>query len=357
MTITSLQEIQSNFHSELEHASHAQGSSLPFILNPLPAKPLVANDEIFQVMTIGGSVYRRAMLKKTHNGLEILTLNYGNQPQFVTEDDLLAFLDIHIDTHIKHLAVNFAYPITPIFDNGKLDGILINGTKENQFFGLTNKKVGCEIEKYIKEKRNQEISVSIANDTVCLILSGLTQTTWDHLAAGIVGTGVNFALFLDKETVVNLESGAFTGFQPTPTGQAVDAFSKNPGKQLFEKEVSGAYLYQHFNHLVNTKAIDHPQLRETADLSYVAQKNIPQVSAIAKEHMRRSAAFVATQIAGIASFKKQPLTFIMQGSLFWKGRDYKETVEEYVKHLLPDFKINFIDVANSDILGAAKLIA
>jgi hexokinase len=358
MSLSLLKNIHTNFEQELQLANTNHKTSLPFILNTIPSTPLVKNGETFQVIAVGGSMYRNALVKKENTG--DLTIEYeitDRLPIFTLREDFLSFVDGQIESNTTMLALNFAYPLEPVFEKGKLDGKLIRGTKEHRFLGLVGQNVGEEIEKYILEKYKRHITVSVANDTVCLILSGLTKTKWDHLAAGIVGTGLNFALFLDKTTIVNLEAGSFNNFPQTDTGKIVDAASNMKGIGLFEKEVSGAYLYQHFNQLIKEKQVDHQPLKDTTELSYLAAKEIPGVSEVAAEQLERSAAFVATQIAGIAKFKKQPLTFIMQGSLFWKGYNYKEMVNKYVHELLPDFKINFINVDDSDVLGAAKLIA
>lgn len=346
-----------NFEQELRLANANHKTSLPFILNTIPSTPLVKNGETFQVLAIGGSMYRNAMVKKAQDNLTIQYEITNQLPIFALREDFLSFVESQLDTTTTMMALNFAYPIEPVFEQGRLDGKLLSGSKEHTFLGLINKNIGKTIEEYIWEKHKRKIIVSVANDTVCLILSGLTKAKWDHLAAGIVGTGLNFALFLDKTTVVNLEAGSFTNFPQTETGKIIDADSNMKGHGLFEKEVSGAYLYKHFNQLIKEKIVDHQPLPDTTALSYLAAKEIPGVSDVAAEQLERSAAFAATQIAGIAKFQKQPLTFIMQGSLFWKGYNYKEMVNKYVRELLPDFEINFINVDDSDILGAAKLIA
>lgn len=357
MSLSLLQHIHTSFEQELIQASQKQKTSLAFILNTIPSIPLVQNGDVFQALSIGGSMYRNSMLKKENTVSRILYDITNKLPVFRLEEDFLSFIDTHLHKETNVLALNFAYPLEPVFEKGRLDGKLTQGKKEHTFLGLVGKSVGGEIEKYIKNKYRREIVVSVANDTVCLILSGLTKTTWEHLAAGIVGTGLNFAMFLDKHTIVNLEAGSFANFPQTDTGKLVDKYSNMNGVGLFEKEVSGAYLYQHFNHLVEAKKLEYKALTDTTQLSLLAGKDIHVVSELAREQLERSAAFAATQIAGIASFKKQPLTFIMQGSLFWKGYQYKQTIQHYVHTLLPDYTINFIEVDNSDILGAAKLVA
>lgn len=357
MNLSNLQQIQSNFLQELQLASTNHQTSLPFILNTLPATPLVQEGEIFQVLAIGGSIYRKALLKKNSNNIAILESTQGKLPQFASKETFLSFISEHIDTHVRVLAINFAYEIKPIFEKGKLDGIFIRPSKEHTFTGLIGQKIGEEIENYIQKVRNQRIQVSIANDTVCLILSGLTQITWDHLAAGIVGTGLNFALFLTKDIVVNLESGSFNKFEQTSIGKHVDTNSQDKGKALFEKEVSGAFLWQHFNLSLQQKNLDYRPISTTEALSMLTVQNIPEVSQLAKETLRRSASLVATQIAGITAFHKKNLTFVMQGGLFWQGYQYKETVAETVQKLIPSYNVDFVDIKDSDILGAAKLVA
>lgn len=93
------------------------------------------------------------------------------------------------------------------------------GQKNMCFEGLIGEVVGLAIEKKVLEVRQQQIHVGMANDTICLLLSGLTHTWWDHVAAGIVGTGLNFALFLDQHTLVNLESANFSKFEQLPEGK------------------------------------------------------------------------------------------------------------------------------------------
>lgn len=357
MSLSLLKNIHQNFEQELVLADQGKKTSLAYIHNTIPEQPLVKNGETFQVMAVGGSMFRNAIMEKKDDKVCIHYEITDKLPVFALKEDFFEFMESHIDPHVSVLALNFAYPVEPVFENGRLDGILLKGSKEHTFLGLINKKVGYELEQYMLQKRNQKITVSVANDTVCLILSGLNRTTWDHLAAGIVGTGLNFAIFLDKNTVVNLEAGGFANFPQTETGKAIDEKSNMKGQGLFEKEVSGGYLYKHFNELVAQKKLHHAPITDTTELSILAAKNIPDVSPVAYETLERSAAFVATQIAGIASFKKQPLTFIMQGSLFWKGHDYKELVKKYVHELIPDYEINFIDGDDSDVLGAAKLVA
>lgn len=307
-------------------------------------------------MVIGGTVGKTATLRKAGGNLEILGKE-EHQLSFKTEEDFLEYAESTLADNVNVFVLNFAYPIQPVFENGKLDGILLAVTKEGGFHGLVGKQIGKEIEDYVRRKRNKNIKVAVANDTVCLLTSGLSEFKEEEFAAGIVGTGFNIAFFLGKNRLVNLESANFDKFSQTKEGRTVDQESAKPGQSLFEKEIAGAYLYRHFNILIKEKGIDYPEIFSTEELDIVSHKNIPQVSEIARNLFVKSAQLVACQIAGITQFLDRGMVFNMEGSLFWKGNNYKETVKQTVGQLVPDHKVEFIEIEDAAILGAAKLIA
>ena len=357
MEIAQFKSIKQNFVRELKAANAGKKTSLPFIVHKLSSAPIVEDGEDFEALVIGGSIFKRAICKKTIDKISIIKKERELPLTFKTEKEFLEFIDGELSKDVNILSLNFAYPIKPVFENGKLDGILLAVTKEGGFDGLVGKKVGKEIEGYIFRKRKKKISVSIANDTICLLLSGLTRYRWSELAAGIVGTGLNLAIFLDKEGLVNLESASFDKFPQSKEGKIIDQQSVKPGRALFEKETAGAYLYKHFSLIVKSKKINFSAIRSTEELDSLSRKNIPQVSRIAQNLIKRSAQLVACQIAGITELKKHSMVFNMEGSLFWKGNNYRETVEETVRLLVPEYNVKFVEIENSAILGAAKLVA
>ena len=78
---------------------------------------------------------------------------------------------------------------------------------------------------------------------------------------------------------------------------------------------------------------------------------------MAQQLLERSASLVACQIAGIYQFKNQPkLTFVMEGSLFWKAWQYKAMVSDYLAKLdIPTDSLHFTHVKNSSLIGSAQL--
>lgn len=349
-----LKNIRDNFVYELRKTESGEKTSLSFIKNPLPQKSLIKDNELFQVLGIGGSVYENALVKKTGRDTEIIQHTRGNVPLFRTREDFLFFVAGQIDHNILVVAINFAQPLKPLIRDGRLDGELIGVSKEHVFAGLLHKLIGKEVELYIALTQKRNILISVANDSVCLALSGLGKVAWNQLAAGIVGTGTTFCFFENPNTVVALESGNFDAFTLSQTGKKIDNISVVPGKMHFEKEVAGAYLYQHFNILMSDK---HTPLSSTEELDKAARKS-GEETFVARQLFERSAALAACQIVGIFEFRKQPkMTFVMQGSLFWKGWEYEEKVSEYVEKLgVPKGAIRFVNIENSAVMGAAFLV-
>lgn len=357
MNLDQLSEIKNAFVKELQDSANGQKTSLPFIKHTLSPYSIVQPGETFQVIAVGGSFYQKALIKKENEDIKIIDYSQNEQPPFLTETALLTFLEQQIDPNVSKLGLNFAYPLEPITRDQTVDGVLKRGSKENTFTGLIGKQVGKTIEDFFKEKHNRSITVAVANDTICLLLSGLVQYQWNQLAAGIAGTGLNFALFLEDKTAVNLEAAYFNKFPQSEAGKEIDAFSVAPGDALYEKEVSGAYLFKHFNFLNNKRNLGLTPIATTKELETYLHNGNVDIAKTTREIMDHSASLVAVQIAGIMEFCKRDLVFIMQGSLYWKGERYKETVEKIVIQLSPQYKASYEQVLHADLYGAAKLIA
>lgn len=356
MDYAALETVSKNFLSELQKAASDNPSSISFIKNIIPSAALVGEGKKFQVMTIGGTNFRSALVEKIRDELVISDVVADTLPQLTTKEILFSFLKQFLKKDVSMLALNFGFPQQPIFENGEIDSILLENTKEHALSGLIGKKVGQEFENYIQQTAKQTISVSVANDTICLLLSGLTKFSYQELAAGIVGTGLNFALFYDRNTPINLEGGNFNQFTPSPDTQEIDKTAANPGKMLFEKEIAGGYLYKRFNLLLQQENISYPPLKSGNQLTVLAEERKDRLGDIARMLLENSAQLVACAVAAIMEFQKKDLAFVMQGSVFWKGYKYRDIVEITVK-LLTSYKGTFVEIENADILGAAKLIA
>lgn len=351
------QKVTENFVKELSQAAAGEPTSLPFIRHSLVDTAIVGEGETFQSIVAGGSCFQKALMRKTAGELEIIHSGEGDQPVFATKEIFFEFLASHVEPDVLIIGLNFAYPMEPVVRGDILDGTLTRGTKENNFDGLVGQVVGKEFEIYMKEKHGRDLRVACANDTICLLLSGLLRHQPTELAAGIVGTGMNFAIFLDEHTAVNLESSNFDKFERSEPGIAVDKISNQPGTSFYEKETAGAYLYQQLNHLIKERGLPVPEVDSTKLIDKYAQDANEEVAKAAQEVIDRAAHLIAAQIAGLMKFCGRDLTFIMQGSVYWKGYTFKETVGELVKELCPEYTATFEKDPLSDLNGAAKLVA
>ena len=355
MKLHELQTITDSFVQEIHNASHGKPSSLPYIVHTTPTQPLIEDGIDFQVIVIGGSVYQNAICAFNNGTVDIKSISQGNKPVFTTKDEFLTFFDEHLNANTTMVALNFAYPMEPVFKDNVLDGILMRGTKENAFEGLVGEAVGEAIQKHVKEKTGREIKVSVANDAICTLLSGLTMYQSEEVAHGIVGTGVNFAYFIEPGKPVNLEAANFDKFPQTDIAKIVDAKSVNPGSALFEKEISGAYLYQHFNAYAEEHGLPD-RIESTKDLDLFAKTcNGTGLCEFTQELLDRSAAYVAVMASAISKVKQRDMKMVMAGSLFWKAWNFRNTVEYYTAKLSPH-NIEFIAIEHCEVLGAAKLL-
>lgn len=356
MEIQKLKSIRDNFISELILARDGQSSSLPYIKQPITKKNHIEDGEIFQTIVIGGSIFKKGKFVKNGYRLKNISLEVGVAPKFNSIDKFLSFIDGLIYDDIKSIALNFAYPMNPVLREELVDGILLSGSKENDFVGLVGKVVGDEIEKYYFNKHNKKIKISCANDTICLLLSSKQRFNKNTSVGGIIGTGINFAFFENDNTAINIESANFNKFDLSPTGRKINENSQVPGAAVFEKEVAGAYLYKHFNYRLKELNIDYKPITNSKDLSLLCYKDIPEVTKLAQSIINHSAMYCAAMIAGLARYKKNDIDIIMEGSLFWKGYRYINQVDETLKILEDEYEVHFINIDNSDTYGGANLL-
>ena len=85
MDIQQLTTIQDNFLQELIDARDGKKTSLPFITHKMATTSLVNEGEIFQVLVIGGSVCKNAVVQKKGNDVIILKKSEKDQPPFHTK--------------------------------------------------------------------------------------------------------------------------------------------------------------------------------------------------------------------------------------------------------------------------------
>ncbi len=327
------------------------------IPNPLPPCTLVAEDEPFQIMVVGGTNFRSARAR-LHNGQIIIDeVQECELPLLATRKTFLSLLSAYLMDDISLLAVNFSFPLQAFLREDRLDGTIMRGSKQHTLTNLKGKTLGQEIEAYVNSTRTPPLSVTCAHDTTCLLLAAYEQTGQSPLIGGVIGTGMNFAR-LENERVINFESGNFSNFPATETGQKIDEESDTPGEQQYEKEVAGAFLPLHYNHFLQFRNAEFTPISTTEDLSGIAADDHHPHRDVARRLLHRSARLAACQIAGLFhAGGRDPLTFAMEGSLFWKGWNYRKTITRTLKLLdVPPSAIRWTHIEDSALYGGGRLV-
>ncbi len=353
------QEVKTAFHNELRLASAGGPSSVSFIKHSLPEQPLVTKG-IFQGIVIGGTNYVDSTRRILKNGKRrTITLKYGVLPVFKDKLTFVEFLTRHLNPKADAVGINFGFPLKPLKGPfGEIDAQLLRGTKEHTFDGLSE-KIGDVIREIFKTQYHKIIPATVANDSVCLTLSG----DGTENGALIVGTGSNMCLKIttrNKTTIVNLEAGNFDKFPLSQVLKKLDQQSKQPGTQLLEKTVSGQYLVHVFNEIARQQRLTIPPLPTTRELSELASKRSKKAETLlARAVLTQSAYLMAAVIAGAYEFMGSPdqFTMIAEGSVFWKGWHYQENLQHKLNELgIPKNTIKFKHIRDSSIIGAIGLL-
>lgn len=353
------QQIKQNFFEELVRASQHKPSSIFFLKHHLPEKPLLTKG-IVQGIVIGGTNYILSTEEITSEGKSnMLKKQKGILPIFDTKQTLMDFFSKHLDQQADAIGINFGFPLEArTGSDGEIDGILINGTKEHKFTGL-KEPIGELIKSLFREKYQKIPKVSIANDTVCLTLSG----DGSEQGAFIAGTGFNMGLIIEennKKIIVNLECGNFDKFILSPTLEQIDKQSENPGGQLLEKAISGKYLAHYFNEKIKQTNLSVSPISTSQELSELSHTNHTDVPGdLARAIITRSAFLAGAVIAGVYEFSGKPekFTLIGEGSLLWDGWQYHENIQKQLIRLgVPEGTVTIKHIKESSIKGAIGLI-
>lgn len=360
LTNLDYKQIKQNFTEELIKAQRGKDSSLVFIKHLLPNKPLI-NSGIVQGIVIGGTNYILSTEEIQLDGTrKILDRRTGILPVITDHKVFFDFLGQHLDSRATAIGFNFGFPLAPTSGNvGQLDGTLLYADKEHLMKGLIGKTIGKETSQLFKSKFGRDIPVAVANDTVCLTLSG----DGTENASMIAGTGFNIGIKLEEDQipiVVNFEAGNFNKFELSNVLKTIDERSGNPGVHIFEKAVAGKYLALYFNEKAKELRLSIKPLQTSQELSELSHENHTDPAGdLARAILERSAFLVASAVAGVYEFLNRPakLTIIGEGSMLWDGWQYPENLEKQLERLgIPNNAVQIKHIQDSSIKGAIGLL-
>ena len=243
------------FVSEMEKGLKGEPSSLMMIPTFVGVNGKVKPGETAAVLDAGGTNFRGAVVS-----IPPKIEDKQNQPMPGTKGEVdketfyAAFANevkrVLPKATSKKIGWCFSYPAEA---TRELDAKLVRWTKNIQAPAIVGDYVGREL---LARLGGGEIA--IVNDTVATLLAAKAtegDRVYSSYIGSILGTGTN-AAYVEKNSniaklgdadsdgsmIINAESGGFNKIQTSAFDKAADAKTGNPGMQVFEKLIAGAFL-------------------------------------------------------------------------------------------------------------------
>jgi len=251
------------FLGEMEDGLAGRPSSLQMIPTFIEADGEIPLGRPVVAVDAGGTHLRVAVVHFQEGGKPVLA-SYRKHPMPglcgpISSDGFFAALAHHLrelTTRADSLGLSFSFP-AEILPNK--DGRVVRLCKEMQVDGISGQLLGERLNAALGELRaGRSLRVVVLNDTVGALLAGrAANSSRGRLAyAGFVlGTGTNCSYVESNDKIrkrrdlkpgarqiVNVESGAYAGAPRGKIDLDFDASTADPGKYVFEKAFSGAYL-------------------------------------------------------------------------------------------------------------------
>nr|XP_061796336.1 hexokinase-1-like isoform X5 [Nerophis lumbriciformis] len=378
----------------------------------------------FIALDLGGSAFRILRVKVSHEKKQTVQME---SETYDTPEDIMHGSGTKLFDHVaeclgdfmekqkikdKKLPVGFTFSF-PCRQTKLDEGTLITWTKRFKASGVEGMDVVQLLNKAIKQRGDYAADImAVVNDTVGTMMTcGFDDQRCE--VGIIIGTGTN-ACYMEElrhidlvegdegRMCVNTEWGAFgdDGLLEdirTEFDREIDRGSLNPGKQLFEKMVSGLYMGE-LVRLILVKMAREGLLFEgriTAELLTKGKIETKHVSAIenkegltkAKEILTRlgvepsdddcsavqhvctivsfrSANLIAALLAGILKRLKENkgvarlrTTVGIDGSLYKMHPQYARRLHKAVRRLVPDSDVRFLLSESGSGKGAAMVTA
>ncbi|KAM9313058.1 hexokinase-2 [Gastrophryne carolinensis] len=423
-----LLEISNRFYKQMEKGLGADTNPTACV-KMLPtfvrSTPDGTENGDFLALDLGGTNFRVLRVKVSDNGKKKVEME--NQIYAIPEH-LMRGSGAQLFDHIAECLANFmeklnikdkTLPLGFTFSfpcrQTKLDeSILVNWTKGFKSCGVEGQDVVTLLRKAIKKRGDFDIDiVAVVNDTVGTMM---TCGFDDHNCeiGLIIGTGTNACYMEDMRHIdqvegdegrmcVNMEWGAFgddgslddirTGFD-----REIDMGSLNPGKQLFEKMISGMYMGE-LVRLILVKMAKEDLLFEgriTADLLTTGHFQTRYVSEIEKDKegvktahailsklglepshedcvathricqivSSRSANLCAATLSAVLrrirenkGVERLRSTVGVDGSVYKNHPHFARLLQKTVRRLVPDCDVRFIRSEDGSGKGAAMVTA
>ncbi|KAF3826635.1 hypothetical protein GH733_009160 [Mirounga leonina] len=361
-------------------------------------------------LDLGGTNFRVLRVRVTDNGLQKVEME--NQIYAIPED-LMRGSGTQLQIKDKKLPLGFTFSFPCV--QTKLDeSFLVSWTKGFKSSGVEGKDVVTLIRKAIQRRGDFDIDiVAVVNDTVGTMMTcGYDDQNCE--IGLIVGTGSNACYMEEMRHIdmvegdegrmcINMEWGAFgddgilDDFR-TEFDQEIDMGSLNPGKQLFEKMISGMYMGELVRLILVKMAKEEllfggklsPGLLatgqfETKDVSDIegekdgtwkarevlvrlgidpTQEDCVATHRICQIVSTRSASLCAATLAAVLRRIKENKgeerlrsTIGVDGSVYKKHPHFAKRLHKTVRRLVPDCDVRFLRSEDGSGKGAAMVTA
>ncbi|CAN9513563.1 unnamed protein product [Ophioblennius macclurei] len=381
----------------------------------------------FLALDLGGSNFRVLLVKVLGNGEQKVEME--NQIYEIPENimrgcgselfdhvaDCLANFLAKLGIKDRKLPLGFTFSF-PCLQTKLDESVLMSWTKGFRSSGVEGKDVVSLLRKSIKKRGDFDIDiVAVINDTVGTMMTcGFDDR---HCEIGlIVGTGTNACYMehmrnlelLDGDEgrmCVNTEWGAFGDDGAledlrTDLDREIDAGSLNPGKQLFEKMISGMYMGELvrlllvrmtrerllFQGQVTSELLTTGRFR-TSDIYAIdndkddeglastekalrglgldpsaqdclATRRVCQIVSTRAAHLCAAAlASLLRQIRDNKAAEKLRTTIGVDGSVYKNHAEFSRRLQKMVRRLVPDCDVRFLLSQHGSSKGAAMVTA
>uniref|UniRef100_A0A8D2M4N6 Hexokinase-2 n=1 Tax=Zonotrichia albicollis TaxID=44394 RepID=A0A8D2M4N6_ZONAL len=402
-----LLEVSQRFEKEMEKGLGADTNptaSVKMLPTFVRSTPDGTEDGDFLALDLGGTNFRVLRVKVSDNGLRKVEME--NQIYAIPEE-LMRGSGVQLFDHIAECLANFLdklqikdkkLPLGFTFSfpchQTKLDeSILVTWTKGFKCSSVEGRDVVSLLRKSIKKRGDFDIDiVAVVNDTVGTMMTcGYDDQNCE--VGLIVGTGTNACYMEEMRHIdlvegdegrmcINMEWGAFgddgvLNDIRTEFDREIDMGSLNPGKQLFEKMISGMYMGELVRLILVKMAKDGllfggrltPDLLTTGSGAFLCPTQpvdgaAPSRSCAAGDNLLLPAARTARHQRSASKDPLGPLVWMPGGaqrvplrSPLLLPASFARRLHKTVRKLLPDCEIRFIRSEDGSGKGAAMVTA
>ena len=349
---------------EMERGLNGQGGSLAMIPTYLSDHGTLPLHHPVAVIDAGGTNFRRALVWFDESGFHEEEVKKWKMPGIerpVSWEEFVRFTADAVEPlmdRTDRIGFCFSYSatITP-----EMDGQVLRIDKEVVIEGCEGQLVGASLLKELEARGISGKKIAILNDTVAVLLGGLSQLgeSGVNVIGQVSGTGTNTCCALperrigklgsdrDRRMIVNLESGMYDGFQGGEFDRILDETSHNPGQKHFEKLTAGVYLGE-LCHLMLNRASEEGLLcdqsvEKVKKLGHIDSavidawsvgERLEEIAGSTEDRefvqtlccavFDRSARLMCLNLGAIALLCEDPYSIVCaEGSLVQKGRYYQ----------------------------------